>query len=78
MSEFSRWLALMAQRRGMAFSQREAADMLGLSLRQVQVYVSGRSQHTGAPVDIPYAVRCLMYQLVRGEHPQPFIVILDD
>lgn len=75
MSEFSRWLAVLSLKRGRAVTQREAADMLGLKLRQVQVYVAGVSQHTGAPAVIPYAVRCLMGQLARGEQPIPFYVV---
>lgn len=62
----------MSELRGHKITQLEASKMLGLSLRQVNAYCSGVSQHTGEPVNVTYATACLMGQLARGETPRPW------
>jgi hypothetical protein len=48
------------------FRQQEAADLLKISLRQVQDYARGTSQHTDKPISPPYAVRILMRLIDEG------------
>jgi transcriptional regulator with XRE-family HTH domain len=57
-SEFKRW------RKGLKFSQKEAAHALGLKRRVVQYYEKG--ERDGEPVKIPKTVRLACYALWKG------------
>ena len=53
-SNFERWLIKNGLR------QSDAAELLGIGLRQIHDYASGVSQHTQKPVSPPKAMRILM------------------
>ena len=57
-SEFKRW------RKGLKFSQKDAAHALGLKRRVVQYYEKG--ERDGEPVKIPKTVRLACYALWKG------------
>ncbi|HEX3675450.1 MAG TPA: helix-turn-helix transcriptional regulator [Rhizomicrobium sp.] len=57
-SEFKRW------RKGLKYSQKDAAHALGLKRRVVQYYEKG--ERDGEPVKIPKTVRLACYALWKG------------
>jgi transcriptional regulator with XRE-family HTH domain len=57
-SEFKRW------RKGLKYSQKDAAHALGLKRRVVQYYEKG--ERDGEPVKIPKTVRLACYALSKG------------
>lgn len=56
--DFKRW------RKTLGFSQKEAAEALGLKRRVVQYYEKG--ERDGEPVTIPKTVRLACYALSKG------------
>src|SRR5215510_2928033 len=56
--DFKRW------RKDLEFSQKEAADVLGLKRRVVQYYEKG--ERDGDPVKIPRTVRLACYAITKG------------
>lgn len=58
--DFKRW------RRSMKWSQKEAAEALGLKRRVVQYYEKG--ERDGEEVKIPKSVRLACYALLQGVH----------
>lgn len=56
--DFKRW------RRNLDYSQKEAADVLGLKRRVVQYYEKG--ERDGDPVKIPRTVRLACYAIISG------------
>jgi len=56
--EFKRW------RKSLEYSQKEAAEMLGLKRRVVQYYEKG--ERNGDPVKIPRTVRLACYSIAVG------------
>ena len=57
-ADFKRW------RKGLKFSQQEAADALGLKRRVVQYYEKGTRD--GEPVEIPKSVRLACFAIAEG------------
>jgi DNA-binding XRE family transcriptional regulator len=57
-SDFKRW------RKSLHFSQKQAAEALGLKRRVVQYYEKG--MRDGSPVEIPKAIRLACFALVEG------------
>ncbi|MEM6649422.1 MAG: helix-turn-helix transcriptional regulator [Pseudomonadota bacterium] len=56
--DFKKWRKLLG------YSQREAADALGLKRRMIQYYEKG--ERDGEPVDIPLSVALACYALSEG------------
>lgn len=56
--DFKRW------RKSLEYSQKEAAEMLGLKRRVVQYYEKG--ERNGDPVKIPRTVRLACYSIATG------------
>lgn len=57
-SDFKKW------RKGLRYSQKEAAHALGLKRRMIQYYEKG--ERDGDKVEIPLSVRLACYALVEG------------
>ncbi len=53
-------------RKSLNYSQKDAADALGLKRRAIQYYEKG--ERDGEPVEIPKAVRLACYALAEGCH----------
>ena len=57
-AEFKKW------RKAIGFSQKAAADALGLKRRMIQYYEKG--ERNGDPVNVPLSVRLACYALMQG------------
>jgi transcriptional regulator with XRE-family HTH domain len=57
-ADFKKW------RKSLGFSQKEAAERLGLKRRMIQYYEKG--ERDGEPVKVPLSVRLACYAIVEG------------